>query len=49
MKTMDMALIELYRKGEISIESALAYSVDREILLRMSQLENGLSKLILLY
>lgn len=38
MKTMDMALIELYKKGEISLESALAYSVDKEILLRMSQL-----------
>lgn len=38
MKTMDMALIELYKKGEISLESALTYSVDKEILLRMSQL-----------
>lgn len=38
MKTMDMALIELYKKGDISLESALSYAVDKEILLRMSQL-----------
>ncbi len=35
MKTMDMALVELYKKGSISYESALTYSVDREMLTRM--------------
>ncbi|MFA6941228.1 MAG: type IV pilus twitching motility protein PilT [Clostridiaceae bacterium] len=38
MKTMDMALVELYKKGEISLELAITYSVDKEILMRMSQL-----------
>lgn len=38
MKTMDMALIELYKKGLVSYESALAHSVDREIFSRMSAL-----------
>lgn len=32
MKTMDMSLAELYKKGLISYESALSYSVDRDIL-----------------
>lgn len=32
MKTMDMALAELYKKGLISYESTLSYSVDRDIL-----------------
>lgn len=35
MKTMDMSLAELYRKGLISYESAVASSVDREIFERL--------------
>lgn len=35
MKTMDMSLAELYRKGLISYESAIASSVDREIFERL--------------
>lgn len=35
MKTMDMALAELYKKGSISYETAVTYSVDKEILERM--------------
>jgi len=38
MRTMDMALIQLYKKGDISLEVALSYAVDKEILLRMSQI-----------
>ncbi len=38
MKTMDMAIVELFRKGEISAESALSFSVDREMLTRMMAL-----------
>ena len=34
MKTMDMAISELYKKGVISMEIAMAYAVDREILKR---------------
>ena len=34
MKTMDMAISELYKKGAISMEIAMAYAVDREILKR---------------
>lgn len=34
MKTMDMAISDLYKKGAISMEIAMAYAVDREILKR---------------
>ena len=34
MKTMDMAISELYKKGVIAMEIAMAYAVDREILKR---------------
>ena len=35
MRTMDMALAELYKKGIISQESALTYSVDRELITKL--------------
>ncbi|KPU44939.1 twitching mobility protein [Oxobacter pfennigii] len=35
MKSMDMSLIELYRKGLISKESLMTYCIDREIVSRM--------------
>ncbi|GKU25297.1 type IV pilus twitching motility protein PilT [Clostridium folliculivorans] len=35
MKTMDMSLAELYRKGIISEETALSFSVDREMVSRL--------------
>ncbi|MBU5590924.1 type IV pilus twitching motility protein PilT [Clostridium sp. MSJ-4] len=35
MKTMDMALLELYKKGIITNEAALTYCVDREFITRM--------------
>lgn len=35
MKTMDMSISELYKKGVISIETAMTYAVDTEILKRM--------------
>ena len=35
MKTMDMAISELYKKGVISKETAMTYAVDRETLKRM--------------
>lgn len=35
MKTMDMSLVELYKKGLITQESALTYSVDRDIMTRL--------------
>ncbi|MCY6484033.1 type IV pilus twitching motility protein PilT [Clostridium aestuarii] len=35
MKTMDSSLAELYKKGLISYESALTYSIDRDMLKRM--------------
>lgn len=35
MKTMDMAISELYKKGIISMETAMTYAVDRETLKRM--------------
>lgn len=35
MKTMDMALVELYKKGLISSEVALTHCVDREMISRM--------------
>ncbi|MCM0648756.1 type IV pilus twitching motility protein PilT [Clostridium swellfunianum] len=38
MRTMDMALSELYRKGLITNESALTHSVDKEMLLKMLSL-----------
>lgn len=38
MKTMDMSLVELYKKEFISYESALAHSIDRNILTRMISL-----------
>ncbi|MBS5305144.1 type IV pilus twitching motility protein PilT [Clostridium tertium] len=38
MKTMDMALAELYKKGIISGETALTYSVDRETIKRIMML-----------
>ncbi|WP_082023857.1 type IV pilus twitching motility protein PilT [Clostridium polynesiense] len=38
MKTMDMALTELYKKGVISEETALTHSVDKEMITRMLML-----------
>lgn len=38
MKTMDMALAELYRAGTITSETALTYSVDRETIKRIMML-----------
>ncbi|SHJ57101.1 twitching motility protein PilT [Clostridium cavendishii DSM 21758] len=38
MKSMDMALAELYRRGIITAENALSFSVDREMLSRMLML-----------
>jgi twitching motility protein PilT len=38
MRTMDMSLAELYRKGQVTYESALAYSIDHNILTRMMSL-----------
>jgi len=38
MKTMDMALSELYKKGHISEEIALTYAVDKEMLGRIMAL-----------
>ena len=38
MKTMDMALADLYKRGAISSESAISYSVDRETLKRLMML-----------
>ena len=35
MKTMDMALADLYKRGEITSESAISYAVDRETLKRL--------------
>ncbi|MFT8313537.1 MAG: type IV pilus twitching motility protein PilT [Clostridium sp.] len=35
MKTMDMSLAELYKRGVISQESALTYSVDRELISKL--------------
>ncbi|MBP3915421.1 MULTISPECIES: type IV pilus twitching motility protein PilT [unclassified Clostridium] len=35
MKTMDMSISELYKKGVISMDTAMTYAVDREILKRM--------------
>ena len=38
MKTMDMSLAELYRKGVISFETAMIYAVDNETLKRLIRL-----------
>ena len=38
MKTMDMSISELYKKGVISIDAAMTYAVDKEILKRMVNL-----------
>ncbi|CDF58236.1 type IV pilus twitching motility protein PilT [Thermobrachium celere] len=38
MKTMDMSLVDLYKKGLISYEDALNYSVDRDIVMRLLSL-----------
>ncbi|EYE89682.1 twitching motility protein PilT [Fervidicella metallireducens AeB] len=38
MKTMDMSLIELYKKGEITYEDAMLYSVDSDVMMRMLKL-----------
>lgn len=38
MKTMDMALVELYKKGSITLETALMYSVDKETIKRIMML-----------
>ena len=35
MQTMDMAIADLYRKNEITIESAMEYAVDLDALQRM--------------
>lgn len=35
MKTMDMALTELYKKGSITEETAKTYSIDKEMITRM--------------
>ncbi|MDT8718134.1 type IV pilus twitching motility protein PilT [Clostridium sp. 19966] len=35
MKTMDMAIAELYKKKEISAEDALTYSIDRDMIQRL--------------
>lgn len=35
MKTMDMALCELYKKGIISYENAISYSINSEIITKM--------------
>lgn len=35
MRTMDMELSDLYKKGEITAESALSYAVDKEVLKRL--------------
>ena len=38
MKTMDMALADLYKRGEITSESAISYAVDRETLKRLMKI-----------
>lgn len=38
MKTMDMSLSELYKKGLVSYESALSYASDRDMLSRIISL-----------
>ncbi|KMT21326.1 type IV pilus twitching motility protein PilT [Clostridium cylindrosporum] len=38
MKTMDMSLVELCRQGVISLEEAMTYAVDRDIVMRLINL-----------
>ena len=38
MKTMDMSLSELYKKGIISLDTALTYAVDTETIKRIMML-----------
>ncbi len=38
MKTMDMSLAELYKKGVVSLETAMTYAVDKETLKRLMML-----------
>lgn len=38
MKTMDMSLVELCKQGEISMEEAMTYAVDRDIVMRLINL-----------
>lgn len=38
MKTMDMSISELYKKGTISKEEAMTYSIDNEMMVRMLSL-----------
>ncbi len=38
MKTMDMALVELFKKGHISENTAMTYAMDKDILARMLML-----------
>lgn len=38
MKTMDMSLLDLYNKGVITKESALMYSIDKAMIIRMMNL-----------
>jgi twitching motility protein PilT len=38
MKTMDMSLVELYKKKIINYEDALAYAADRDMLIRLLSL-----------
>lgn len=38
MKTMDMSLAELYKKGLISYESALTYAIDKDMLTKIMSL-----------
>jgi twitching motility protein PilT len=38
MKTMDMSLVELYKKGIISYDDAINHSVDRDIMMRFINL-----------
>lgn len=38
MRTMDMALVDLYKKGEITYDTAVTYSVDKDMIVRMLSL-----------
>lgn len=38
MKTMDMSLVDLYKKGLISYDEAMTYSVDKDIMMRLINL-----------
>jgi twitching motility protein PilT len=38
MKTMDMSLVDLYKKGLITHEEAMTYSVDKDIMMRLINL-----------